>query len=62
MTSPEGAAVQILKRAVELDKEEKYGEALACYEQGIRLLMQASKGKQMYPKELQLFYTILSWL
>lgn len=43
MGTPEAAAVQVLTRAVQLDSEKKYGEALACYEQGIRLLLQASR-------------------
>lgn len=43
MGASEAAAVQVLTRAVQLDAE-KYGEALACYEQGIRLLLQAAKG------------------
>lgn len=40
----EGAAVQVLTRAVQLDKEKKFAEAVTCYEQGIRLLLQAAKG------------------
>ncbi|XP_042233438.1 MIT domain-containing protein 1-like isoform X2 [Homarus americanus] len=40
---PEAAAVQVLTRAVQLDNEKKFAEALACYEQGIRLLLQAEK-------------------
>lgn len=43
MGASEAAAVQVLTRAVQLDSEKKYGEALACYEQGIRLLLQAAK-------------------
>ncbi|KAK3850912.1 hypothetical protein Pcinc_042408, partial [Petrolisthes cinctipes] len=39
----EGAAVQVLTRAVQLDQENKYSEAMTCYEQGIRLLLQAAK-------------------
>ncbi|KAK7077435.1 MIT domain-containing protein 1 [Halocaridina rubra] len=40
---PETAAIQVLTRAVQLDSEKKFAEALACYEQGIRLLIQAAK-------------------
>ncbi|XP_045592915.1 MIT domain-containing protein 1 [Procambarus clarkii] len=43
---PEAAAVQVLTRAVQLDNEKKFAEALACYEQGIRLLLQAAKEVQ----------------
>lgn len=43
-SGPETAAVQVLTRAVQLDKEKKFSEALACYEQGIRLLLQAARG------------------
>ncbi|KAK8730873.1 hypothetical protein OTU49_007670 [Cherax quadricarinatus] len=42
----EAAAVQVLTRAVQLDNEKKFSEALACYEQGIRLLLQAAKEVQ----------------
>lgn len=42
-SGPEVAAVQVLTRAVQLDNEKKFSEALACYEQGIRLLLQAAK-------------------
>ena len=41
---PEAAAIQVLTRAVQLDGEKKFSEALTCYEQGIRLLLQASRG------------------
>ncbi|XP_064097461.1 MIT domain-containing protein 1-like [Macrobrachium rosenbergii] len=42
-SGPEAAAIQVLTRAVQLDTEKKFAEALACYEQGIRLLLQAAK-------------------
>ena len=47
MASGESSAIQILKRAVELDNEKKYGESIACYEQGISILFKASKGKDI---------------
>ncbi|XP_018010820.1 MIT domain-containing protein 1 [Hyalella azteca] len=40
----EPSAAQVLCRAVQLDQEKKYSEAVTCYEQGIRLLLQAAKG------------------
>lgn len=40
------AAKDLLKRAVELDKEQKYSEALICYEEGIQNLLRAMEGRQ----------------
>ena len=40
----EMAAIQILTKAIQLDKSKKFSESLTCYEQGITLLMKASKG------------------
>ena len=40
----EKAAAEVLCRAVELDREMRLNEAVQFYEQGIRLLLQASKG------------------
>ncbi|XP_065051103.1 MIT domain-containing protein 1-like [Rhopilema esculentum] len=37
------AAGQVLKRAVELDNEEKYSEALVCYQEGIDILFTSVK-------------------
>ena len=51
MTEPGGserAAIQILTRAVELDSKKKFSESLTCYEQGIRLLLEAVKGDQFF--------------
>uniref|UniRef100_A0A1X7VPJ3 MIT domain-containing protein n=1 Tax=Amphimedon queenslandica TaxID=400682 RepID=A0A1X7VPJ3_AMPQE len=39
------AAKDLLKRAVELDKSEKYSEALICYEEGIQNLLRAMEGR-----------------
>ncbi|XP_007521915.1 MIT domain-containing protein 1 isoform X2 [Erinaceus europaeus] len=38
------AAVTMLKRAVELDSESKYQQALLCYQEGIDLLLQVLRG------------------
>ncbi|XP_073095986.1 MIT domain-containing protein 1 isoform X3 [Manis javanica] len=38
------AAVVVLKRAVELDSESRYQQALVCYQEGIDLLLQVLKG------------------
>ena len=40
------AAVTVLKRAVELDSESRYQQALVCYQEGIDLLLQVLKGEQ----------------
>ena len=42
------AAKDLLKRAVELDKSEKYSEALICYEEGIQNLLRAMEGRFTY--------------
>ena len=52
--SSESAAIQVLTRAVQLDSEKKFSEALTCYEQGIRLLLQATKGS--YFNSLMVFF------
>ncbi|CAF0851102.1 unnamed protein product [Rotaria sp. Silwood1] len=39
----ETAAIELLKRAVQLDKEEKFPDALTCYSEGIRMLLNAVK-------------------
>lgn len=41
----ETAAIELLKRAVQLDGEQRYSEALHCYSEGIRMLLTAVKGK-----------------
>nr|XP_026268355.1 MIT domain-containing protein 1 isoform X1 [Urocitellus parryii] len=38
------AAATVLKRAVELDSESRYQQALVCYQEGIDLLLQVLKG------------------
>ncbi|XP_030884973.1 MIT domain-containing protein 1 isoform X2 [Leptonychotes weddellii] len=38
------AACTVLKRAVELDSESRYQQALVCYQEGIDLLMQVLRG------------------
>ncbi|XP_019066067.1 MIT domain-containing protein 1 isoform X4 [Fukomys damarensis] len=39
-------AITVLKRAVELDSESRYQQALVCYQEGIDLLLQVRKGTQ----------------
>ena len=39
MTEGEGAAIALLKRAVELDLAKRYTEALVCYKEGLRLFL-----------------------
>lgn len=39
MSSSEGAAISLLKRACDLDSKKRYTEALVCYQEGLQLLM-----------------------
>lgn len=48
------AAIELLKRAVQLDGEQKYPDALTCYSEGIRMLLKAVKGKKY--KIVSLFF------
>jgi hypothetical protein len=41
----ETAAIELLKRAVQLDNEQRYADALNCYSEGIRMLLAAVRGK-----------------
>jgi len=43
MTDTDVAAIQLLKRAVELDTSKRYTEALPCYQEGLDLLLQFIK-------------------
>jgi hypothetical protein len=40
------AAIELIKRAIQLDDEQKYPDALTCYSEGIRMLLKAVKGKR----------------
>jgi hypothetical protein len=40
------AAIELLKRAVQLDGEQKFADALTCYSEGIRMLLNAVKGRR----------------
>ncbi len=42
------AAIELLKRAVQLDNEQKLSDALVCYSEGIRMLLTAVKGKKTH--------------
>ena len=42
----DSAAIELIKRAVQLDHDEKYPDALACYSEGIRMLLKAVKGER----------------
>jgi hypothetical protein len=44
----EKAAIRLIVRAVELDKENRFTESLLCYQEGIGLLMEAIKGTNTY--------------
>lgn len=52
----DGAAKSLLKRAVELDREKRYTEALVCYKEGVQMLMEViaalkdKEKKQSYQK------------
>lgn len=39
------AAIELIKRAIQLDHEQKYPDALTCYSEGIRMLLKAVKGE-----------------
>lgn len=41
----ETAAIELLKRAVQLDGEQKFLDALTCYSEGIQMLLKAVKGE-----------------
>ncbi|CAG9130348.1 unnamed protein product [Plutella xylostella] len=41
----ESAAVNILKRGVELDTKKRYTEALVCYQEGLQILVDKMKGE-----------------
>ena len=43
MGETEGAAVALLKRAVELDMTKRYTESLVCYKEGLQLLLEVMK-------------------
>ena len=45
MSDPDsdGAAIALLKRAVELDMSKRYTEALVCYKEGLQLLLEFIK-------------------
>ncbi|XP_023474350.1 MIT domain-containing protein 1 isoform X2 [Equus przewalskii] len=47
------AAVAVLKRAVELDSESRYPQALVCYQEGIDLLLQVLKDGK-YHKQIKI--------
>ena len=41
----ESAAIELLKRAVQLDGEQRFAEAFNCYSEGVRLLLVAVRGE-----------------
>lgn len=43
-TGVEASAIQVLKRAVELDTSRRFDEAVVCYQEGLQLLIQVLKG------------------
>ena len=43
MTESEGAAIALIKRAVQLDTSKRYTEALVCYKEGLQLLLEVMK-------------------
>lgn len=46
----ENAAINILKRGVELDTKKRYTEALVCYQEGLQTLVDKMKGEHVYHK------------
>ncbi|XP_029793026.1 MIT domain-containing protein 1 isoform X4 [Suricata suricatta] len=60
---PESAAAfRVLKRAVELDSESRYQQALVCYQEGIDLLMQVLRGTKDVTKKCNLRKQISSYM
>lgn len=63
VTGVEESAASVLKRAVALDNEQRYSDALICYQEGMGLLLQASKCKNHFsfffflPKRVKLSCT-----
>lgn len=49
----ESTAANILLQAINLDKERRYLEALACYREGIQILMEIMKSTQEDSKRLK---------
>lgn len=45
MSQLENAAAAILTRAVTLDKNKRFTEALVCYQEGLQILIDRVKGK-----------------
>ncbi|XP_006166656.1 MIT domain-containing protein 1 [Tupaia chinensis] len=56
------AAVTMLKRAVELDSEFRYRQALVCYQEGIDLLLQVLRGTKDSTKKCNLREKISSYM
>lgn len=56
------AATQMLKRAVELDTQQKFCEAKVCYEEGIELLIKAVKDLKDESKKGQIRSKISSYM
>ncbi len=44
----EASAISLLKRAVEMDNERQFSQALTCYQEGIQLLLDVLKGKHLH--------------
>ena len=51
----EKAAASVLKRAVELDTQKRFTEALVCYQEGLQLLMEAVKAKGLTKQHVAIF-------
>lgn len=56
----EKLATQLLKRAVELDYQKRLEPSLACYEEGIVLLMKAHKSKSLNLNISKIYFGLLS--
>ena len=50
-----GAAISLLKRAVELDAGKRYTEALVCYKEGLQLFMPVVKATRGDPDRTKAF-------
>ncbi|XP_054557874.1 MIT domain-containing protein 1 isoform X3 [Talpa occidentalis] len=56
------AAIAVLKRAVELDSEFRYQQALVCYQEGIDMLLQVLKGTKDDKKKCNLRKKITDYM
>jgi hypothetical protein len=47
-SSSDSAGIHLIKRAVELDNNKRYGEALLCYREGVEMLLDSLKSEEFW--------------